>query len=208
MKRKIDIQTWSRKAHYEFFNTFEEPFYGVCVNVDCQTAYEQAKLLNTSFFIYYLYQSIKAVNATEAFCYRLENDEVYLYESINAGTTIDREDGTFGFGYIPYDADYHIFEVAALAEINKVRSSVNLDTGPERHNVIHYSSLPWLNFTSLSHARHFSKKESIPKITFGKVTIVNGRRQMPVSIHVHHALVDGRQIGEYVDTFQQFLNEK
>lgn len=207
MKQKVDIQTWPRKAHFEYFRTFDEPFYGVCVDVDCQVAYEQAKLRGTSFFLYYLHKSIRAVNETEAFCYRLENEEVFCYEKIDAGTTLDREDGTFGFCYIPYSADYEIFEETALSEMEKVRAQRDLRPGEERHDLIHYSSIPWLKFTSLSHARHFPKRESIPKITFGKITQVDGRRQMPVSIHVHHALVDGRHIGEYVNRFQSLLND-
>ena len=29
---------------------------------------------------------------------------------------------------------------------------------------------------------------------------------MPVSIHVHHALVDGLHVGQYIDCFQELLN--
>jgi len=207
MKQKINLQTWPRKSHFEYFRNFEEPFYGVCVDVDCQTAYEQAKALDTSFFLYYLHKSITAVNDTEAFCYRMEGEEVSLYEKIDAAATINRDDGTFGFSYIPFHRDYLLFEKVALVEIEKVRAERSLEPGTDQHNVIHYSSLPWLKFRSLSHARHFPRRESVPKITFGKVTEVNGKRQMPVSIHVHHALVDGRHIGAYVDRFQNLLNK-
>jgi chloramphenicol O-acetyltransferase type A len=75
-------------------------------------------------------------------------------------------------------------------------------------NVIHYSSIPWLNFTSLSHARAFSFKDSIPKISFGKMTEENGQRRMSMSIHVHHGLMDGYHVGEYVNLFQKLLNEE
>ncbi|MEL7004699.1 MAG: hypothetical protein AAFN93_18470 [Bacteroidota bacterium] len=30
---------------------------------------------------------------------------------------------------------------------------------------------------------------------------------MPVSIHVHHGLVDGIHVGQYCDLFQKLLNE-
>jgi chloramphenicol O-acetyltransferase type A len=206
MKQQINLQTWSRKTHFDFFRTYDEPFYGICVDVDCQNAYERAKALGSSFFIYYLHQSIRAVNETEAFCYRLEGEEVFRYDKIDVGTTVDRADGSFGFCYIPYAADYATFEKLALAEMEKVRSERDLKEGAERHDLVYYSSLPWLKFTGLSHARHFQRRESIPKLTFGKMTIVNGRRQMPMSVHVHHALVDGRHVGEYVERFQHLLN--
>jgi chloramphenicol O-acetyltransferase type A len=66
--------------------------------------------------------------------------------------------------------------------------------------------LPWLNFTSLSHARAFSFKDCIPKISFGKMTEQNGVKTMPVSIHVHHAIADGSDVGLFVEKFQEILN--
>jgi hypothetical protein len=59
-----------------------------------------------------------------------------------------------------------------------------------RHNVIHFSAIPWLNFTSLSHARSYT--DSCPKISFGKMmTTDDGTKTMAMSIHVHHGLIDG-----------------
>jgi chloramphenicol O-acetyltransferase type A len=51
-------------------------------------------------FLYSLYLTLKAVNQTEAFKYRIEGDELYLYGVIDASSTIDRSDGTFGFSHI------------------------------------------------------------------------------------------------------------
>ena len=73
-------------------------------------------------------------------------------------------------------------------------------------DIIRYSVLPWLNFTSLSHAMDAAKADSAPRITFGKITDVNGRCTMPVSIHVHHALADGLHVAQFLDLFQQHLD--
>ena len=35
---------------------------------------------------------------------------------------------------------------------------------------------------------------------------VNGRKEMPVSIHVHHALMDGKDVADYIDLFQKLMN--
>ena len=34
MKQKIDLSTWNRKEHFEFFCTFEEPFFGITTQID------------------------------------------------------------------------------------------------------------------------------------------------------------------------------
>jgi chloramphenicol O-acetyltransferase type A len=88
--------------------------------------------------------------------------------------------------------------------VNRVKASDALERYPGQ-DLIRYSVLPWLDFTSLSHARDFSKRDSIPLITFGKITEASGRWTMPVSIHVHHGLVDGEQVGRFVGLFEERL---
>ncbi|MDB5000637.1 MAG: chloramphenicol acetyltransferase [Mucilaginibacter sp.] len=39
------------------------------------------------------------------------------------------------------------------------------------------------------------------------VTEDASKRSMPVSITVHHGLMDGYQVGQYIDLFQKLLNE-
>ena len=33
MKKEIDISTWKRREHFEVFNTFDEPLFGVVVRL-------------------------------------------------------------------------------------------------------------------------------------------------------------------------------
>jgi len=205
MKTKLVLNNWERREHFEFFTQFEEPFYGVCVSVDCTKAYQFSKANNVSFFLYYLHTCLTAVNEIEPFKYRIEDDEVFIYNQINAGATVARDNGTFGFGYFYYDDSLADFIRMASDEIKRVKSTTELARSL-KNDLIRCSALPWLDFTSISHARSFSVKDSCPKISFGKVTERNGRKTMPVSVHVHHALVDGIHIGKFVDCFQQNLN--
>lgn len=206
MKHKLDIETWVRKEHFNFFNTFDEPYYGVCVNLDCTIAYKTAKAQGVSFFLYCLYQSLTACQMIESFRYRIEGDEVFIYDHIDAGSTIDRSNGTFGFVHMPYYPLLDEFINNANKAIERVKNRDDLERSPAL-NVIRFSSLPWIDFTSLSHARQFSFKDSCPKISFGKMTESNGKRIMPLSIHVHHALIDGLHLGQYIDCYQDLMNK-
>ncbi|WP_231424671.1 MULTISPECIES: chloramphenicol acetyltransferase [Pedobacter] len=208
MREKIDINTWIRKDHFEFFNAFEEPFFGVTVDVDCTSTYHEAKETSVSFFLLYLHKSLLAANKIEPFSYRIIEGEVWKYDTVNAAATINRPNGTFGFGYMDYFSDFKLFEIEALNEIEKVKLTSGLIPSSSGENVIHYSALPWLNFTSMSHARKFSYNDSCPKISFGKVRDENNRKIMPVSIHVNHALMDGFHVAQFVDEYQTLLNNK
>lgn len=207
MRRKVDLETWVRRAHFEFFSVFEEPYYGVCVNVDCTAAYSFAKRNGFSFFLYYLYRSLSAAQVVEPFRYRTEQGEVFIYDKIDAGSAIDRSNGTFGYGHIIYHEDLNQFLEDAKREVERVRNSSDL-TRTTAGNVIRYSPLPWIDFTSLSHARMFTVPDSCPRISFGKMTESGGKRSMPVSIHVHHGLVDGLYVGQYIDCFQELMNSQ
>ncbi|MCZ4245538.1 chloramphenicol acetyltransferase [Pedobacter punctiformis] len=207
MRKKIDINTWIRKDHFNFFNTFDEPFFGVTVDVDCTFSYNEAKAINVSFFLLYLYKSLEAANHIEAFKYRIINDEVWHYDQVHASATISRPDGTFGFGYMDFYNDFSEFKTEAIAEIKRVENTTGLIPASSGQNVIHYSALPWLDFKSMSHARKFSFQDSCPKISFGKVRSEGDKKIMSVSIHANHALMDGFQVSQFVDGYQQLLNQ-
>jgi chloramphenicol O-acetyltransferase type A len=209
MKKLLNLDTWNRKEHFLFFKQMQEPFFGATINIDCTKAYETCKREDSSFFIYYLHKTLMAVNAFESFKYRIENTHIYIHDRIDGSATISREDGTFGFSLIEYHPDYKVFEQTAITEIERIQNTTGLFTREFKDdNVIHFSAIPWLNFTSLSHARSMTFPDSCPKISFGKMTVSkNGKRKMPMSIHVHHGLMDAMHVGELVDYFQKIMNQ-
>lgn len=209
MKRLLDLENWNRKEHFLFFKQMQEPFFGVTVTIDCTKAYENSKAIGTSFFAYYLHKTLIAVNAFECFRYRIENTHIYAYDKINVSATIGRADGTFGFSLIEHDTKYTIFEQNVLMENERIQNTIGLFTRDSYgEDIIHFSAIPWLDFTSLSHARSMTNEDSCPKISFGKMTVSQeGKRTMPMSIHVHHGLIDALHVGEMVDYFQEIMNQ-
>ncbi|HEX8015779.1 MAG TPA: chloramphenicol acetyltransferase [Flavobacterium sp.] len=209
MKSLLDLENWNRKEHFEHFSKMEEPFFGVTVEIDCTKAYQTAKNLKTSFFIFYLHKTLVAVNSIENFKYRISEGKIYINDRIDVSATIGREDGTFGFSFIEYNADFKIFESNALTEIERIQKTSGLFTRSfDDDNLIHFSAIPWLNFTSLSHARSYSYPDSCPKISFGKMmTSKTGKKTMAMSVHVHHGLMDGLHVGQFVDLFQELMND-
>ncbi|RED24800.1 chloramphenicol O-acetyltransferase type A [Flavobacterium cutihirudinis] len=208
MKTLLDLENWNRKEHFAHFKQMEEPFFGATVEIDCTKAYQKAKELKVSFFIYYLHKTLVAVNSIENFKYRIADDQIYINDRVDASATIGREDGTFGFSLIEYNPDFKTFEKTALAEIERIQNTTGIFTRSfDDDNVIHFSAIPWLNFTSLSHARSYTFPDSCPKISFGKMmTSETGKRTIAMSVHVHHGLMDGLHVGQFVDTFQEAMN--
>jgi chloramphenicol O-acetyltransferase type A len=205
MAHYLNVSTWPRREHFHFFRAFTEPFFGLTVRLDCTEAFRECKATGASFFLRYLHDCLSAVNATAAFRYRVEGDRVRVYDRIHASATIPRDDGTFDFSCIPFDPDPEVFRAGARREIDRIQRTSGLNVGVAGADVIHFSAAPWLDFTQNSHARNHNFPDSCPKITVGKVTERDGRLGMPVSIHCHHGLMDGREVGAFVDRFQAGL---
>ena len=207
MKQKLNLDTWNRKEHFLFFKQMEEPFFGITVTIDCTNAYAKSKELGVSFFTYYLHKTLVAINAIEPFRYRILENEIYVFDRIDVSATIMREDKTFGFSQIEFAEDLLQFNENTKTEIARIQTTTGLLTREFSENLIHFSAIPWVNFTSFTHARSFSWPDSCPKISFGKMMDENGKKTMSMSINVHHGLMDGYHVGEFLTLFQQLMNE-
>jgi chloramphenicol O-acetyltransferase type A len=207
MKQQLDLNTWNRKEHFLFFKQMDEPFYGITTTVDCTMGFAKAKELEVSFFTYYLHKTLSAVNTIENFRYRIKEDEVYVFDVIDASATVMRQDKTFGFSYMPFSEDILEFSKTVQSEINRIQTTTGIFTREYPENLIHFSALPWINFTSLSHARSYTWPDSCPKISFGKLIDDDGRKTMSLSVHVHHGLVDGYHVGLFIEELQSELNQ-
>ena len=207
--KTVDKNSWKRKEHFDFFSQFNEPYFGLVSEVDCTIAYKVAKENNYSFFAYYLHKALMTVNKIDEFRYRINEDNVIIYDEIHASPTIGRSDGTFAFSFINFNSDFEKFDKTLKKEIEAVQNSVGLRLSREagRKDVVHFSSIPWKTFTGLSHARDFKFVDSVPKITFGKLFPRKEKKIMPVSIHVHHGLADGFHVAKYLELFQKLMDE-
>lgn len=206
-KHILNRETWNRKEHFIFFNKFEDPYFGLTFDVDVTAARLFCKENSLPFFLYYHFLATRVANKIEPFRMRIEGDDVVVYETIHASTTIMREDKTFSFSYISFKEDLNKFIQEGLAEIKRIQTTtgIGLEGNPERRDIIHFSTIPWIPFKGLTHARSFSFKDSAPKISFGKI-IRNGEKElMPVSIFSNHALVDGYHVGDFYEQFQELL---
>jgi chloramphenicol O-acetyltransferase type A len=199
-RRLISLDTWERRAAFDFFKDFTEPYHGVCLRIDCTATYRYAKQHNHSVFLSLLHRSLVAAHQIENFRTRIVDGAVWLYETINAGSAVGRANGTIGMGHYRFRPRIDEFVQEGAIELERVRRRDDIERYPVA-NLIRYSILPWFDFTSISHARDFSRRDSAPRITFGKITDSNGRCTMPVSIHVHHALADGLHVAQFVEKF-------
>lgn len=208
MRTLIDVDTWKRKEDYLFFRNFQSPLVGVTVEVDCTVACKRAKELNVSLALYYMHAALVGVNKLEEFRYREENGQVYLYDKIDLFTPIITDEGSFISVTLPYIADFGDFLSIASPIVARAKQGEGHPhgTGEQRADLLLISVNPWYRFTGIQLSDPEKPHESFPIFTFGKLTPVDDKWMMPVSLRVNHGFVDGYHIGRFLKEFQDMLD--
>jgi chloramphenicol O-acetyltransferase type A len=208
MPRSLDLNTWARRDAFEFFRNFDKPYFNVTTQLDATALVALRGRPHFTNFLGYHYLALRIANEIEPFRYRLENGRVVIHEVIHGGTTVLMPNETFSFSYFDYHEDFRVFAIEAARAIEAVRSGDGaFSPRDDHHAVIHFTTLPWVSFTSFSHARNWGREDSVPKIAFGKFKQENDRVLLPISVEVHHALMDGLHVGRFLARLEEMLLE-
>jgi len=204
----IDLANWSRREHFEFFSSFEDPCFSVDCQLDIQATLAYAKQQHYSIFLCYLYLSLRAANSTPELRLRLQEKQVVEVPEVHGSTTFLNLENNFGFCHLNLQQSFAEFYVQAdKALAAKKQQTQDLLKEDPRLDVIYYSTLPWINFTSFNHPRHGGDNNSIPKIMFGQFVHQQNKCLLPVSVQVNHALVDGYHVGQFMQLFASMLQQ-
>ena len=98
------------------------------------------------------------------------------------------------------------FVRSGIESREKYQTLRTFDVEADRIDMIYYSVIPWVSFTSFKHANSGDNRQTVPRMVFGKMFDQGDRRLMPFSVEVHHALMDGYHVGRYFNLFQEKLD--
>lgn len=161
-----------------------------------------------SFSLACHFVALRLANEHEPMRLRLEGGRVRVHDSLQGGATVLRDDESFGFAYLDHCSDWPTFAAQGAAAMAAARDpAAPFDPRLDHAAVIHFTTLPWVHFTSFSHARNWSREDSIPKISFGRIDADAARLWLPFSVEVHHALMDGLHLGRYFEQVQAYLDQ-
>lgn len=208
MAHYLDLDAWPRRASFEFFRGFDKPYFNVCTRLDLTALQALKPRLPGSLWLAYHHLVMRAANEVEPFRWRLEGGRVRVLDAVHASTTVLRDDESIAFAYLDWDPDFARFAAAAAPVVAAVRRGDRaFDPGLDASAHLHFTTLPWLDFTSFSHARNWGREDSIPKFAFGRLQRDGDRTTMAFSVEVHHALMDGLHVGRLVQTLEAWLRD-
>ena len=207
MKKIIDLNTYPRRSHFEYFKSLAFPYIGMTANVDVTNAIRFAKEHGGSTFHAILWIATKAANAVPELRQRIVDDQIVEFDHCNTGFTVALEDKTFCNCYTESRMSIEELLVDVRArqeEAKKHPGFVNPDE--DETGLIFTSCVPWIAFTQCIQPAPIPA-DCNPRIVFGKYIKEGDRTLMPLHIQANHALVDGYHVSEFYRIFQELADQ-
>ena len=197
----IDLETFPRRSHYEFFKSYAYPYVGITANVDVTELVAFAKAQGGSTFLACLWAASQAANSVPEFRQRIVPEGILEYDHCDVGHTVPMPDGTFCNCNTDCRRSLPEFLVYAAQQEEAAKQHHGfVQPGTDEKNLIFASCMPWVEFTQVIQPTPIPA-DSNPRIVFGKYIRENGKIKMPLSVQCNHALVDGRHLGQFYEAF-------
>lgn len=195
-----------RRAHFDFFNQMTNPHFNICANVDVTELLDFSKRENLPITPTIVFFIAKAANEIKEFRWRIRDGQVVEHGEVHPSFSVytDVAD-VFSFCEVKYAKDAREFINRANIKIEEMKTDPSFEDEYGRDDYLFLSAIPWVSFTSFQHAMNYNPIDSVPRITWGKFFNEGKIIKMPLSVQVHHAVVDGRHVGQYFQLFENLV---
>lgn len=207
----IDIENWKRKKQYEQFSSFANPCYTVGVQLDVTQAVTYSKEKGKPFFDCFLYVLTRVCNRFEGFRLRMDEEKrVVCYDTVHPSYTVLLPDNGYEVCRTEFDRDFSTFSKQLREDIEKVKNGGNGDqklNGDGKTDLLYFSCVPWVELELYSDPLPLGNHPSmsIPRISWSKYVLRDGRYTMHISYTLNHALIDGYELSRSILCLQEAL---
>ncbi len=202
----IDLETYPRRSHFEFFKSYAYPYVGMTANVDVTKLIAAAKVRGGSGFLACLWAAAQAANAVPELRQRIVGEGIVEFDHCDTSHTVAMEDHTFCNCRTDCRMSLEDFLLRGKQwqEETKQRHGF-VQPGDDETSLIFASCVPWVAFTQVIQPTPIPA-DSNPRIVFGRYIREGEKTLMPLAIQCNHALVDGYHIGEFYRIFQEIAD--
>ena len=204
--RHIDLESWPRREHFEFFSAFDHPHAAICANVELTAFHRFVKASGDSINVAIVYAIARAANAIPEFRQRIRDGKVVEHDTVHPATTILVDEERFSFCQFEYESDYAAFAARAVERIAYVKEHLTLDDPPGRDDLLFLTAIPWVSFTAFMHPMHREHTDSFPRFAWGKFFEEGESLKMPLGVQAHHALADGLHMARFYEEVQGYFD--
>lgn len=201
--KRIDMETYPRREHFNHFCGMAYPYAGVTVEVDVTDLLVLCREKGYSFYLMVLHAVALAADGVDEFRRRIDRGGIVEYDECPTSHTELKPDGTYAYCTLHHHMPLTEYLQKAEAARAAARTNGSIEEEAEVQSMYFISTLPWLHYTQLIQPVACGE-ESNPRFTWGKYQQdADGRMMMPLSVLVHHALADGLHIAKFYERFDK-----
>ena len=194
--RFIEMESYPRRAHFDYFRTLAYPYVGTTVPVDMTGLPAWCRREGHSFYLTVMHAAALAADRVDALRQRIRGDRIVEYTECPTSHTEASEDGTYHYCTLYHHMDDAAYYLQAEQRREACRNK-GIQEDEDAESAYFISTVPWLSYTALIQPVA-GGDEANPRITWGRYEEApDGRLLMPVSLLAHHALVDGSHIAQF-----------
>lgn len=207
MKRVIDLQSYARRQHFEYFSSMQYPYVGVTTPVDVTGLVRFCKEKGYSFYLTFLHIAALAADDVPQLRQRIHGGGIVEYKECPTSHTELLDNGTYCYCTLRHHIPLEEYIPYAQEARERSRQNASIDEEEDSESMYFISALPWISYTALIQPAA-GGEESNPRITWGRFQEDwRGRLQLPVTLLAHHALVDGIHIAEFYRNLERMIRE-
>ena len=199
----IDMSTYKRKSHFDYFNKLAIPHVGVTVNIDITDFLKVLKKNKCPFFLSLCYCVTRAANGVKEFRQRIIDDKIIEFDQCFSTHTLALEDETYCYCKLDPNLPYFEYLPHSLKaqEEAKKRNTIK-ESREDKLQGFFISCVPWISYSALINPMPIPA-DSNPRITRGKYFEENGKLKIPISTLCNHAIVDGLHISKFYENLER-----
>ena len=166
--RYLEMESYKRKGHFEYFNSMAYPYVGLTVDTDITGLLKTIRREGLPFFLTFCYCASRAANGVAEFRQRILDGKIIEFDRCQTSHTVALEDGTYCYCTLDSSMPFRNYIAYAKEEQEKAKRAPSIqEEESEALDKFFISTLPWLSYTALVQPVPFPA-DSNPRITWGK----------------------------------------
>ena len=142
------MNTYPRRAHFDYFRSLQNPMLGVTVDVDVTALQAFCKAEGCSFYLAFMRCAARAANGVPQLRQRIRDGGIVEYDVCGTSHVELRADGTYGYCTLHHDRPFREYLEYAEAERLRCREAASIEEDDDVEGLYFITSLPWLRYTS------------------------------------------------------------
>lgn len=202
----IDFDSWQRRPYFRHYHTDVPCTYSLTVKLDITGI----RRCGVKLYPALLYAVATIIGRHEEFRTAFRKDgSLVVYDHLDPCYTIfHTDDESFSNLWSEYDSSWRTFLERYQEDKKEYGDVRGLEAKPDcPENSFPFSMIPWVSFDSFNLNLKKDHDYLIPIFTAGRFYEEGGRILIPLSLQVHHAVIDGYHASRFLSELQDFLSD-